>query len=186
MKRRMMIAMAVTLMVALGLGGTSFAGNGNMRSNGPAAGIDDGNSDNPQDGIKERFRQTVRWHHRLVLHRLFHCLKDLNLSDETKQAIKDLVADYRTTAQERREAYSLARKTYWEVITAPVLDDAALAAAEEAMIGIVTDGMNAKFDLAYAIRGLLTEDEIAQLSTCFDFSIDDNQNDDLADDLDDN
>ncbi|MFZ5568796.1 MAG: Spy/CpxP family protein refolding chaperone [Thermodesulfobacteriota bacterium] len=183
MKRSMMMVLAITLLMTLGLGGNSFAGNGNMRSDGTAAAIQNGNADNPRGVLKEQFRHCARWHHRPVLNRLFHCMQDLNLSDETRQAVRDLLAAYKESAAARREAYNQARIAYWEALTAPVLDEAALAAAEDAMLALINEGMNAKFDLAYAIRGLLTDEQIAQLSTCFDFSVDDDQDDEPAGDL---
>ena len=184
MKRLIMFTFALTMILTLSIGGTSFAIYGNMQPHDTTAIVENGSTNNQQGDTRERIPYFVRWHHRPVLHRLFHCMRDLNLSDETKQSIKDLLADYKEEAMARWEVYNEARKEYWEKLTAPVLDEAALTAAEDAIVAIKNENMTAKFDLAYAIRGLLTDEEIAQLSTCFDFSTDEDQSDDLADDLD--
>lgn len=189
MKRLMMITLAAVMMLTSGIYTDAVAGARSGQSNGGGAavgacqGTPDGAALQQQMNAGARVRHFIRWHHRRVLHQLFHCMQDLDLSDETRDAIETLLADYREGALERLEMFREARLTYWEVLTAPTLDEEALAAAEAAIIEIRNENMTAKFDLAYAIRALLTDDQIAALSTCFDAAAD--QNDDTGETPDD-
>ena len=103
-----------------------------------------------------------------LLKRLVRCLYQLNLSDETRSAIVTLMDDFQTSQTAQNAAMRDAMATYWEIIIAPVLDEAALTQAEDDIMALKTEDMELKFNLARAIRGLLSEEEAAQLADCFD------------------
>lgn len=103
-----------------------------------------------------------------LMKRLVRCLYQLNLSDETRLEITTLMDEFRTSQATQNSAMRDAMATYWEILTAPVLDDAALTQAEDDIMALKTEDMELKFNLARAIRGLLSEDEAAELADCLD------------------
>ncbi|MBU0996081.1 MAG: hypothetical protein KJ737_26595 [Proteobacteria bacterium] len=107
--------------------------------------------------------------HHALLKRLYRCLNNLDLSDDVRAVLATVLKDYRDAQETRNDAMKTAVKTYWDVLTAPELDEAALEAAENAIAGLKDQDLNLKFELVLAIRNLLSEDQIAELSDCFDF-----------------
>jgi Spy/CpxP family protein refolding chaperone len=112
-----------------------------------------------------QFRANLR---HAIMKRLLHCLKDLNLSDETKNQLKSLLSDYREAQEVQNQAMLEAAETYWNLLTAVILDEAAIEEAESRIESLNSEDMALRLDLLKSIRNLLSEEEIAQLSGCFD------------------
>lgn len=103
-----------------------------------------------------------------VMKRFLHCLSDLDLSDETKDQILSLFSDYKDAQEFQNQAMIEAVNAYWNVYTATPLDEAALEQAESRIESLHSEDLVLRRELLRSIRSLLTDEEIGQLSGCFD------------------
>ena len=103
--------------------------------------------------------------------------KRLDVSEETEATIKVLLEDYRVAQEAQNESMKVVLIDYWDLLTSPVLDEEALAEAEETIANLKSDDLELKSDLAYAIRILLTDEELETLSECFDIDKEEEETD---------
>ena len=165
MKKITLITLALIAMLTLGIG-TSMGKMGRFAKN---LGQFSQDANFYADGTAcvndMHFRANMR---HSLLKRMVRCLNQLNLSDETQAQIATLMDDFRANQTIQNAAMRDAMATYWEILTAPVLDEAALTQAEDDITALKTEDLELKFTLARAIRGLLSEEEAAELADCFD------------------
>ncbi len=165
------LTMFVFVMVMTFGMGNSMARWGNFNKSGDNASVE--NSEMADDGQQKR-HYSNRHHRRPMIHKLLRCIKGIGVSDETTEEIKTLLESYKTAQETQKENKKVAFSIYWDVLTATVLDEAALTEAEEAIIALKYDDSELKFDLALAIRNLLTDEELETLSECFNQSQEEN------------
>ena len=94
------------------------------------------------------------------------CLQQLELSDETLDAIEVLVEADRENMQDHRDVMQEARDAYVAALTAEVMDEAALLEAQDYMIALKQEHDEARFALELAIVELLSAEEVSDLGDC--------------------
>ncbi len=145
MKRITILVMVLVLAVFLG-SGTSFA-----KKNGGC------NEDNGNENRRK---------HKGIVQNILKCVKKVDVSDETQQIIRELMASHKEVMNEKHKEIRIAMKAYMNLFTAPELDEDALAEAQKKINSLKAELMDLQFEFANAIRNALTPEELAAVIAC--------------------
>lgn len=165
MKKMTITVLTFVMMLTFSMG-TSMAKFGNSGNGGANANIENA-LNNGSNGNKFGLTRHIR---RPLFHKFMHCVRKLEVSDETAEIIKGLLEDHRTAQKTQNESMKDALIDYWTLLMSPVLDETALAEVEEEIVNLKSDDLELRFNLAFAIRNLLSEEELEALSECFDIN----------------
>ena len=94
------------------------------------------------------------------------CIKQLNLSSETRTKVDALMQAQMETIKADRDTMKAAMDSYFEALTAAESDSAALAQAQQAIIALEKEHVESRFTLESSIVALLSTDEVTQLGLC--------------------
>ncbi|MCP4716592.1 MAG: hypothetical protein GY868_15835 [Deltaproteobacteria bacterium] len=179
--RKKMLVLAVAMIFTLGLGtamaqpgrGMRFGGGSNGNGpgmsfgggqNGNGPGMQFGQSDN---GTGPRMHPPRQGGPDKRPGHFMRCVKHLDVTTETGDAIEALLEAEKENREEDREVMQEARDAYIAALTAEEIDDTTLIEAQEAIIALRQQHAESRFALELSVVELLSADEAAGLAECF-------------------
>lgn len=98
--------------------------------------------------------------------RMLGCLRDLELPQEQRDAVRALMVAHHQAMDAHRAAVRDALEAHAEILLSADPDPAALAAAEEKIKELAAAGLEAKLRLTRDVRALLSDEQAAALAAC--------------------